>query len=602
FIVAAGVYLDDVEEKILKMQTKLNSEIWSNVQLFVFVVSAIILCFVLLWSWLSRRLKNDFHLFANFFNRAAYSSAAINRDLIKFVEVDQLAEFANQMLDDKEIAEKALVDEREQLLVTLHSIVDGVITTDTQGRVELMNRVAEILTGWTQAAAAGKLLDEVFCLKSEALLSGSFSTSEQRALLTAKDGYEYQISTGSAPLCGTQGVIRGQVIVFRDETERLKTEEELFKAKKLESVGLLAGGIAHDFNNILAGLFGNIELAKRKIPEDHPAYSYMQVAHQALERATNLTKQLLTFAKGGEPLLEAVSAEQVIGAVVQFNLSGSKIKAAFDLPDDLWSVKADKGQFGQVFANLTINAKHAMPMGGVLHISAENISLPLDVASSRLSGNYVKLIVRDEGIGMGAAILDKIFDPYFSTKQTGSGLGLATVRSIIEKHNGQISVASEPGKGTTFTLFLPAGNASQDSADSVSSTIECSTEVAGRILVIDDEEVVRKVLVEMLGISGYTVDTADEGAMGKDKYLAEKNSGNPYDLVIMDLTIPGGMGGKEAAEEILKNDPSARIIASSGYSTDPIMARYQDYGFKGRILKPFRLAELQAEISRVFNS
>ncbi|WP_321369246.1 cache domain-containing protein [uncultured Desulfuromusa sp.] len=597
FIVAAGVYLDDVEEKIVTIQTTLNDEIWSNVRLYLFAVTMIILCFVLLWNWLSQRLRNDFLLFAEFFNGAADSSAAINRKLVKFVELDQLAEYANQMLDDKDAAEKALVAEREQLLVTLYSIVDGVITTATDGRIELMNHVAESLTGWKQSDATGKPLSEVFCFKSESPLS----TSEQRALLIAKDGQEYQILVGSAPLRGAEGVVRGQVIVFRDETERLKTEEELFKARKLESVGLLAGGIAHDFNNILAGLFGNIELAKRKIPEGHAAYSYLQVANQALERATNLTKQLLTFAKGGEPLLEAVSVEQVIDAVVQFNLSGSQVKAEFVFPEDLWPVNADKGQFGQIFANLTINAKHAMPMGGTLHISAENISLSADKPSRMVPGDYVKLLVRDEGIGMTAEVLDKIFDPYFSTKQTGSGLGLATVRSIVKKHKGSIFVISEPGRGTSFTLYLPAEKTDCNSVISAATQNVDSTISAGRVLVVDDEDIIQKVLVDMLILNGYSVDTADEGRTGKDKYLAARHSGQPYDLVIMDLTIPGGMGGKEAAEEILKVDPHARIIASSGYSTDPIMAKYWDYGFKGRLLKPFRLDDLTNEISRIQN-
>ena len=602
FIVAAGVYLDDVEEKIVKMQTDLNDSIWSNLRLYIVAVIAIILSFMLVWNWLSQRLKKDFLLFADFFNRAADSSAAIDRDQIKFVELDPLAESANQMLDDKGIAEQALVDEREQLLVTLHSIVDGVITTDTVGRVELMNHVAEDLTGWKETDAIGNFLDDVFCLKSDEEQTVYLSASEQRALLVAKNGHEYQISTARAPLCGKQGTIRGQVIVFRDETERLKIEEDLFKAKKLESVGLLAGGIAHDFNNILAGLFGNIELAKRKIPADHAAYSYLQVAHQALERATNLTKQLLTFAKGGEPLLEAVSAEQVVNAVVQFNLSGSQVKAEFDLPEDLWPVKADKGQFGQIFANLTVNAKHAMPMGGTLYISAENISLLTDTTANTLSGDYVKLMVRDEGIGMAADILDKIFDPYFSTKQTGSGLGLATVRSIIKKHNGRITVASDLGKGTTFTIFLPAEQTSHKVTVGHLSTKNINSSAEGeKILVVDDEEVVRKLLEEMLVIAGYRVEIAEEGGLGRDKYLAAKDSGNPYDLVIMDLTIPGGMGGKEATEAILKVDPHAKIIAASGYSTDPIMAKYHNYGFKGRILKPFRLEDLVEEVSRVLN-
>ena len=614
FIVAAGVYLDDVEETIHNMQIELSNKIMSSVLFFVLAVLVTILIFILQWNWLSRRLKNDFGLFADFFHRAAHSSEAINRDLVKFVELDQMAETANQMLNDKDLAEKALVDEREQLLVTLHSIVDGVITTDTDGRVELMNKVAENLTGWVQADAAGKEIKEVLNLDhGESYLDtvnddieeqtvASTATLEYKEILVAKDGTEYHIATSSDPIYGTQGEIRGAVIVFRDETERLKIEEELFKAKKLESVGLLAGGIAHDFNNILAGLFGNIELAKRKIPEDHAAYSYMQVAHQALERATNLTKQLLTFAKGGDPILEAVSAAQVIDSVVHFNLSGSQIKAAVNLPDNLWPVKADKGQLGQVFANLTINAKHAMPMGGTLHVTAENISAEKGGNAVGISSDSVKLKVWDEGLGMGADILDKIFDPYFSTKQTGSGLGLATVRSIIEKHNGQIYVESELGQGTIFTLYLPADRTSHATVEGTSSDgVNSSLPGAGRLLVVDDEEIVQKVLVEMLRLNGYTVDTASEGREGKERYLAAMNAGTPYDLVIMDLTIPGGMGGKEAVQEILTLDPAAKVIASSGYSTDPIMARYLEYGFKGRISKPFQVADLQGEVSRVLN-
>ena len=614
FIVAAGVYLDDVEEKILNMQIEFNSEVWSNVQLFVIIVILTILSFVLLWNRLSHRLKSDFSLFADFFTRAAHSSEAINRDLVKFVELDQMAETANRMLNDKTLAEKALLDEREQLLVTLHSIVDGVITTDTHGHVELMNKVAENLTGWTQTEATGRELDEIFNLgygtdhldtdgdSIEGPLEDSVAVSELKALLVTRDGTKYRIVTSTAPIYGTKGEIRGKVIVFRDETERLKIEEELFKAKKLESVGLLAGGIAHDFNNILAGLFGNIELAKRKIPKDHAAYSYMQVAHQALERATDLTNQLLTFAKGGEPLLEAVSVQQVINDVVLFSLSGSQVQAAITLPDNLWPVKADKGQLGQVFANLTINAKHAMPMGGTLSITAENIPHGKGEVPTIISGDCIKLSVRDEGVGIAADLLDKIFDPYFSTKQTGSGLGLATVRSIIEKHNGQIRVESEPARGTIFTIYLPADKTSADVADRSDQNLSVSSSVTmGRVLIVDDEKMIQNVLMEMLEIIGYSTDVADEGEAGMKKYLAAQNSGNPYALVIMDLTIPGGMGGEEATKEILAIDPDAKVIATSGYSTDPIMAQFHDYGFSGRILKPFRLDDIREEMSRVLN-
>ena len=607
FIVAAGVYLDDVEEKIVAMQQGLKREIKTNILLLGFAVVVTILFFIVIWSWISKKLKNDFNLFTDFFSQAAHSSKMIDRTQIKFTELDQMAEFANQMINDKMAAERALLDEREQLQVTLQSIVDGVITVDCSGQVVLMNRVAENLTGWTQAEASGKLFKDIFCLSDDgddsesaerilAELTDAQSSTEYKKLLRSKEGSTYRIVVSSAPISGG-GDICGTVVVFRDETQKLKNEEELFKAKKLESVGLLAGGIAHDFNNILAGLFGNIELAKRKIDRDHAAYSYIQVAHQALERATGLTQQLLTFAKGGDPVLEAVSIQQEIKDIVQFNLSGSSVSAKFDFSADLWPIKADKGQFGQVIANLTINAKHAMPMGGTLHVAAENIMLDgLNVGS--LAGPYVKLMVRDEGVGMTADVVDKIFDPYFSTKQTGSGLGLAMVRSMIDKHHGRIDVASRPGEGTVFTIYLPAEMEGEGQAAYMTDPSVASMS-GGRVLVVDDEAIVQNILVEMLEICGYSVDTAATGEAGWEKYLTEKEAGNRYDLVIMDLTIPGGMGGKAAALKILDIDPDARIIAASGYSTDPIMANYHDYGFVGRLLKPFYLADLQKEVSRV---
>jgi len=608
FIVAAGVYLDDVEDKIVAMQQGLKREIKTNLLLLGFAVVVTILLFIVIWSWISKKLRNDFDLFTDFFSQAAHSSKMIDRTQIKFTELDQMAEFANRMINDKMAAEQALLDEREQLQVTLQAIVDGVVTVDCTGKVVLMNRIAENLTGWTQVEAAGKPFNDIFNLctdngddseSAELIIAEMIDTqpsTEDKKLLRSKEGVVYRIVVSSAPLSGG-GDICGTVIVFRDETQKLKNEEELFKAKKLESVGLLAGGIAHDFNNILAGLFGNIELAKRKIDRDHVAYSYIQVAHQALERATGLTQQLLTFAKGGDPVLEAVSIQQEIRDIVQFNLSGSSVSTKFDFPADLWPIKADKGQFGQVIANLTINAKHAMPMGGALHVAAENIFLDgQDVGS--LTGSYVKLTVCDEGIGMTADIVDKIFDPYFSTKQTGNGLGLAMVRSMIDKHHGRIDVVSTLGEGTTFTIYLPAETGIGGQASSLADH-SSNSRPGGRILVVDDEEIVQNILVEMLEICGYSIDVAATGEAGWKKYRAEKKAGNRYDLVIMDLTMPGGMGGKAAAQKILDIDLDARIIAASGYSTDPIMANYHDYGFVGRLLKPFYLADLQKEVSRV---
>ncbi|MBN1957202.1 MAG: cache domain-containing protein [Desulfuromonadales bacterium] len=613
FIVAAGVYLDDVEDKILAMQAQSAADIKRNVLLFVFALGGTIAVFLLLLNRLSSRMKKDFSLFADFFSRAAYSSEAIDQNLVRFAELDHMAASANRMLEDKRLAEKAMRDEREQLKVTLLSIVDGVITVDDSGRVELMNPVAEQLTGWRQDEVAGQAFRAVFHFQ---LLGDSSDPTqpsvadpllqlqgvpERQGVLVAKSGSECRISASVAPIYEGDGSLHGQVVVFRDETERIKTEEELFKVKKLESVGLLAGGIAHDFNNILAGLFGNLELAKRKLDPGHAAFPYLKVAHHALDRATGLTNQLLTFAKGGDPVLEQIDIQQLIADVVQFNLSGSQVKAEFQIAEDLWSVEADKGQLGQVIANLTINAKHAMPMGGLLKVTAENCSRSEMDSVTQPPGNFIRLSIADEGIGMSEEIIDKIFDPYFTTKHTGSGLGLATVRSIVEKHRGSIEVTSRPGEGTVFTLDLPAVRHALNNGQDEAFPVTDSVVKEARVLVVDDEDMVLTVLSDMLQLMGCQVDQAVDGESGKDRYFAALDDRQPYDLVIMDLTIPGGMSGKEACDQIRLRDPDAKVIAASGYSNDPIMAHYQRYGFAGRIVKPFQFAGVESEVARVLS-
>jgi len=390
------------------------------------------------------------------------------------------------------------------------------------------------------------------------------------------------------------------VVTVRDITERIQMEEEILKARKLKSMGVLAGGIAHDFNNILTALFGNIELAKMKLSEEHAAYTYIDSAHHALERAANLTKQLLTFAKGGDPLLEAVDIAQVIRDSTEFSLSGSNIKTVQNLPDNLWQGKVDKGQVSQVIGNLAINAKQAMPDGGILTIDAVNVKDIRDNAVRHLSGDYIKISIRDEGVGISDKHLEKVFDPYFTTKQTGSGLGLTSVHSIVTKHNGHISIDSELGVGTTITLYFPAETSPDKTTDTVPlSAVGKSESSLGHILIMDDDVMVRDLSVDMLMSCGFSVDTAEEGEEALEKYISAAKSDNPFDIVIMDLTIPGGMGGKEAISELLAIDPKAKVVVSSGYSTDPIMANYGDYGFKGRLAKPFRMGDMEQVLFRV---
>ncbi len=385
--------------------------------------------------------------------------------------------------------------------------------------------------------------------------------------------------------------------IVRDVTEKVKREHEQLKYRKLESVGLLAGGIAHDFNNIITGVLGNIELAKLEFPQEHSATVYLQRAMKGLMRATGLTKQLLTFARGGDPVLRIVDLEKVIRETVLFHLSGSNVRAVFHLSENLWYVRADKGQMEQVLSNLTINAKQAMKKGGTLSIEARNWN---GMSVSDLSGQYVEIVMRDEGEGIPEKYVERIFDPYFSTKHTGSGLGLATVYSIIAKHKGKILVSSEAGKGTVFTLYLPAAEKLRDSEyrDSLSDDVMLDHI---RVLVMDDEDMVRSVAFSLLRRIGCDVDCVTDGEEALSAYKKAAVSGKPYDVIFMDLTIPGGMGGKETVKQLLSLYPEAKVIVTSGYSIDPVMAHFEEYGFKGCVVKPFSLGTLKNTLLRILS-
>ncbi len=507
---------------------------------------------------------------------------------------------------DRIKAERQVLEERERLRATIRSIGDGVITTDQSGRVELMNGIAEMLTGWSQDEAAGRPLADVFCLwdkqrrerlvipLEEALREKRIVGIADSAVLISRKGIEYRVADSAAPIM-SQGELRGGVVVFRDVTEKLKTEEELQKASKLESVGLLAGGIAHDFNNILTGIFGNIELAKINIPPDHKAFRYIENANRSLERATHLSRQLLIFAKGGEPVLEDVDIADALRGIVSFNLTGSNVRAEIVLPDNLWPLRADKGQIGQVFSNLIINARQAMPTGGTIFICGENIRDMKNVMLPHLSSDFVMISVRDEGVGIPEHLLDRIFDPYFTTKKTGSGLGLATVHSIIQKHKGHAAVESRPGEGTTFRILLPAVNVPSPAVNCSTPTasLPCPVLSTGRVLIMDDEEMVQGVVGAMLEELGYVTESVYNGEEALLKYREALTSGKTFAFVLLDLTIPGGMGGKETAQKLLELDPEARMIVYSGYSDNPVVARFGEYGFYNRLMKPFTIDALR---------
>ena len=498
-------------------------------------------------------------------------------------------------------AEAKLAAERERLAVTLRSIGDGVICTDADGRIVLMNRIAEDLTGWSEEEAMGKPLNEVFNIINEktrerchnpvkkVLEKGGVVGLANHTVLVSKDGTERILADSAAPIRGKHGEIIGVVLIFRDITQGRKMEEELQKIEKIESIGILAGGIAHDFNNILMGILGNITLAKMNVGSDDKVIEKLTEAERASLRAKDLTQQLLTFSKGGAPIKKTVSIWELLKDSVSFALRGSNVSCEFFLPDDLWPVELDEGQISQVINNLVINANQAMPEGGIIEVKAEKIYLEEKGAVPLKAGKYIRITIKDKGIGIAEEHLPKIFDPYFTTKQKGSGLGLTSAYSIIKNHDGYISVESKPGEGTSFYIYLPA---SEKEISERKPQEEKPLFGQGRILVMDDEEIVRNVAGEMLKSIGYKVEFARDGAEAIEMYKNAKESGNAFDAVIMDLTIPAGMGGKEAIKKLLEIDPEAKAIVSSGYSNDPVMSDFRRYGFMGVVAKPYETKEL----------
>lgn len=602
WLVGAGVYLDDVEKDIALMQTALTSHIKMEIFRFALIAFGIVAFFLFLFSRLNGKLKNDIDLFISFLNRSAFSSEPIDRNQVQFGELDRIAKNANKMLSDRRQTEDALRKSESNFRALVESSSDMIWEVNAEGTFTYVSPQIEVMLGYKPEEIIGKTPFDLMPEEEAKQIYAIFRelAEKGRPIITLKNlalhknGEIVVLETSGVPFFDETGEFAGYRGVDRDITKRKKAEEELQKMQKLKSVGTLAGGVAHDFNNILTGLFGNIELAKLKIPMNHEAYPYIENALTALTRATHLTKQLLTFAKGGDPILKAVNLQDIVRTSVKFNLSGSNVKAKLKLPENLWQVKADKGQIDQVIANLTINAKQAMPEGGLMYIEAKNIKDLQAITLPHLSGDFVKLTIRDEGVGISAKYLERIFDPYFSTKQTGSGLGLATVHSIITKHKGHISVESTPDSGTTFTIFLPAEeNAAESVTISSKETIDEPASTPAHILIMDDEKMVREVAAAMLETYEYTVDFAIDGKEALEKYVSAAKKGNPFDIVIMDLTIPGGMGGQETIKRLLAIDPKAKVVVSSGYSNDHVMACYSEYGFKGRITKPFRIKDME---------
>ncbi len=505
-----------------------------------------------------------------------------------------------------------LVTEKERLSVTLQSISDGMIALDINCKIVLINKIAEGLTGWKQEEAIGKHLDEIFSIIDEktrkfckspvekVLDEGTILKPSTNIILISKKGIERNLIISAAPIRNKENNVIGTVLVFKDITKERKIEEELHKIHKLESLGVLAGGIAHDFNNVITGISGNISLAMLRINSDKDVYLILSDAQKAVFQAKALSQQLLTFSKGGSPIKSIVDIKFLLNDSVPFLLRGSTSSYEFNLASDIWAVEIDENQIRQVIANIIINAEQAMPEGGTIRIKAENITLKKDFSLPLSEGEYIKISIKDEGIGIPKKHLSKIFDPYFTTKQKGTGLGLSTCYSIVKKHYGHITVDSTQGKGTVFEIFIPACKERVTKKNEVKKMV--TIENKKKILVMDDDEIVRNVIGKMLKYLNFNVDFATNGREAIKKYKDSIKSSSKYDIVIMDLTVPGSIGGDKAITELLKIDKEVKAIVSSGYSNKAIMSNYKKYGFCGAIAKPYRIEDLSEIIQQVMNA
>ena len=409
------------------------------------------------------------------------------------------------------------------------------------------------------------------------------------------DGTCVPVDVASAPFSyrGTQAL----QVAAHDISTRIKIQGELLKAQKLESLGVLAGGIAHDFNNILTGIMGSLSIARIQLDPSHKIAQHLAQCEKAAVQAGKLARQLLTFSRGGEPVKKLILLPTLIRETTSFALRGSNVKAITELANDLWCAEADEGQINQMLHNLLINAVQSMPDGGELTVRATNETLSLDNSHLLPSGEYIRIVLTDCGQGIAQENLLRIYDPYFTTKPQGSGLGLASVYSIVKKHGGTIEVSSTVGVGTSFSVWLPASTGIKPE----DTSIEKADELAGngRILIMDDEQIIREIVTDILEFIGYDVAACCNGTEAIEHFNAARNKGIPFSAVILDLTVPGGMGGKEAATRILEVDPHAVLIVSSGYSNDPVVANYRQFGFRGVIPKPFDASTMARELERL---
>ncbi len=508
-------------------------------------------------------------------------------------------------------SEAALAAEKERLAiesarlaVTLRTISDGVVSVDTRGSVLLMNDGAEKLTALTRGQMTDGHVGAIFAALD--LPPSAYEPALHRVLVDGhsvhlrgdvlvSDGATRLVEVTGTPTRDSDGCVAGAVWVLRDVSDAARLEYERAKAARLESLGILAGGLAHDFNNLLMGVVGNLSAAQTLVrPDEQRLVTRLRQAEAACVRARTVTSQLLTFAKGGAPVKQTASIRELTVECTRFALSGSPVAPQFVVAPDVWSADVDTGQISQVIHNLVLNAMQAMPGGGIVEVGLQNIELGPDAQDTEMAlvpGNYVQLTVRDNGPGIPPEHLTLIFDPYFTTKEKGSGLGLAISYSIVRAHGGAITVKSDLGFGSCFTVYLRASTDEVKMEPAVRS-LPLRTG-SGRVLLMDDDPMVAEVACEMLQSLGHTAEVATSGRDAIEQFRQAESRGEPFDAVILDLTVPGGMGGAETLPHIKSIRADVPVLVTSGYAEDSVLARFRDYGFDSVLPKPFSIPDLR---------